>query len=39
MTKNITQVADQHQLSRERDRLQLLLEVNNMLAAVQKAVG
>ena len=33
MTKNIAQVADEHPLVLERDRLQLLLEVNNMLVS------
>lgn len=33
MTKHITQVADDHQPTRERDRFQLLLEVNNMLVS------
>lgn len=33
MTQNIGQVPDEHQLARERDRLQLLLEVNNILVS------
>lgn len=33
MTKTVAQIADDHQLVRERDRLELLLEVNNMLVS------